>query len=106
MRAFVAAASVLVCVGAGVVSTADPLPMRMTGKWDGDLTNGRPVYWTWTVTVTKRHPTARSTRSFVGVALKARRAPRLVHKHMNPSVSCARTSSLSAAARNGAITSA
>jgi hypothetical protein len=29
----------------------------MTGKWDGRLTDGRrPVYWTWTVDITKQNP--------------------------------------------------
>jgi hypothetical protein len=28
----------------------------MTGKWDGRLTDGRSVYWTWTVDITKLEP--------------------------------------------------
>lgn len=47
--------SLLVSMLSGVASGADPLPTHLTGKWDGRLTDGRPVYWTWTVAITKQN---------------------------------------------------
>jgi hypothetical protein len=48
-------ASALVALLSGGVSATDSLPAHMTGKWDGRLTDGRPVYWTWTVEITKQN---------------------------------------------------
>jgi hypothetical protein len=54
MKNFIAIVAALAAGSLNVVSAADPLPPHLTGKWDGRLTDGRPVYWTWTVNVTKQ----------------------------------------------------
>lgn len=56
MGPLAATAILLGTTAAASAWAAEPLPAHLIGKWDGRLTDGRPVFWTWTVDVTRHDP--------------------------------------------------
>jgi hypothetical protein len=56
MRPLISRALLIATLIAPTSFAAEPLPAHLIGKWDGRLTDGRSVYWTWTVDVIRHDP--------------------------------------------------